>query len=53
VLLNGGYGLNFIGNADYRENVIANNKTGTVIGIGANLGENYCFGTGVVSASCP
>lgn len=53
VLLNGGYGLNFIGNGEYRENVIASNKTGTVIGIGVNLGDNYCIGTGVVSASCP
>ena len=49
---NGGYGLNFVGDAAYRETVITSNTTGTVLG-GMNLGANYCAGPGVVSAFCP
>jgi hypothetical protein len=36
----------------YRENVVTANTTNGVVS-GVNLGNNYCAGTGVVSASCP
>lgn len=51
---NGEYGLNLTGQppAAYRENVIHNNTTAAVLD-GVNLGDNHCYGFGVVSASCP
>ena len=49
---NVGYGLRLLFNTAYRENVITANTQGAVAG-GVNLGDNYCAGTGVFSASCP
>jgi len=51
VYLNSDYGLRVIGSA-YRANSVYGNLTGTVDG-GENRGDNYCAGTGVVSAFCP
>jgi hypothetical protein len=48
---NGGCGLKLTFDGPYRENVITQNATGTVSG-GVNRGDNYCTGTGIVSASC-
>lgn len=39
--------------ATYRENTITSNTAGTVIGTGINMGDNYCAGTGTISATCP
>ena len=49
---NAGHGLRLSSDAAYRENVITNNTVGAVI-FGVNRGDNYCAGTGVVSATCP
>jgi hypothetical protein len=49
---NTGVGLRLGPNVGYRENVITGNTTNGVVS-GVNLGNNYCAGTGVVSASCP
>jgi hypothetical protein len=50
-----GRGLNFdaTSGSTYRGNTITENATQAVMGAGVNLGDNYCAGTGVVSASCP
>jgi parallel beta-helix repeat protein len=52
---NRGYGLNLGGDSAYSENVVTNNTTGTVTGVGSanNLGDNYCAGTGVTLPTCP
>jgi parallel beta-helix repeat protein len=52
---NRGYGLNLGGDSAYSENVVTNNTTGTVTGVGSanSLGLNYCAGTGVVLSTCP
>jgi hypothetical protein len=49
---NTGVGLRLGPNVGYRENVVTANTTNGVVS-GVNLGNNYCAGTGVVSASCP
>ena len=49
----GGVGIHAGSNTTYRGNTITNNVTGAVDGGGVNLGDNYCAGTNVVSASCP
>lgn len=49
---NTGVGLRLVGGVGYRENVVTANTTNGVVS-GVNLGNNYCQGTGVVSASCP
>ena len=46
------YGLSLTFDSTYRENTSTSNAVGAVLG-GVNLGDNYCAGTGVVSASCP
>ena len=52
---NRGYGLNLGGDSAYSENVVTNNTTGTVTGVGSanSLGLNYCAGTGVTLPTCP
>jgi len=37
----------------YRENTITANTIGAIDGPGVDLGDNYCAGTGVISASYP
>ena len=49
---NGGYGLRLLPDDAYRANVITSNTTGAVLN-GANRGDNYCQGPGVVSSFCP
>ncbi|HPG24555.1 MAG TPA: right-handed parallel beta-helix repeat-containing protein [Myxococcota bacterium] len=46
--LNGGYGLQLSAGSGYRENVVNDNTTGTVLS-GVNLGNNVCNG----NTTCP
>jgi parallel beta-helix repeat protein len=48
-----GFGLNLTTDSTYRENTITANTAGTIAGAGVNKGDNYCAGTGTVSANCP
>lgn len=52
---NSGHGLNLASDSAYSENVVTNNSTGTVTGLGSanTRGGNYCAGTGTASAFCP
>jgi len=49
---NAARGLKLHGQSTYRENTMVGNVLGAVSG-GTNLGDNFCNGAGVVSASCP
>ena len=52
---NKGYGLNVSTDSAYGGNVVSFNTTGTVTGGGSGntRGNNFCAGTGTVSAFCP